>query len=87
MAKLNQKIKTALDESRMLILGTQIFLGFQYRAIFEKTFEKLPPTSQYFKLAALISLCFLLSAFCLLLSAFCLLYYGTLFAAFRFKAN
>ena len=53
MAKLNQKIKIALDESRMLILGTQILLGFQYRAIFERAFEKLPPTSQYLKLAAL----------------------------------
>jgi len=53
MTKLNEKIKTALDESRMLILSTQILLGFQYRAVFEKGFEALPPTSQYLKLAAL----------------------------------
>jgi hypothetical protein len=30
--KLNDKIKTALDESRMLILGTQILMGFLVRA-------------------------------------------------------
>ncbi|MFN2492039.1 MAG: DUF6328 family protein [Pyrinomonadaceae bacterium] len=53
MSKLTDKIKTALDESRMLILGTQIFLGFQYRAVFEKGFEALPRSSQQLKLAAL----------------------------------
>ena len=35
MTKLNEKIKAALDESRMLILGTQILLGFQFRGVFE----------------------------------------------------
>jgi Family of unknown function (DUF6328) len=53
MTKLSDKIKTALDESRMLILGAQILLGFQYRSFFEKGFEALPPASQYLKLAAL----------------------------------
>jgi uncharacterized protein DUF6328 len=53
MAELNKKIKTALDESRMLVLGTQILLGFQYRVFFEKSFEQLSPTSQYLKLSAL----------------------------------
>ena len=27
MAQLSHKIKTAMDESRMLILGAQVFLG------------------------------------------------------------
>jgi uncharacterized protein DUF6328 len=53
MTKLSDKIKTALDESRMLILGTQVLLGFQYRAVFEKGFDALPRVSQYLKLAAL----------------------------------
>ncbi len=53
MAALNKKIKIALDESRMLVVGAQILLGFQYRAFFEKIFEQLSPTSQYLKLSAL----------------------------------
>jgi Family of unknown function (DUF6328) len=51
--KLNDKIKIALDESRILILGAEILLGFQFRAIFEKGFEELPPASQYLKLVGL----------------------------------
>jgi hypothetical protein len=53
MTKLSDKIKTAMDESRMLILGAQILLGFQYRSFFEQGFETLPPSSQYLKLVAL----------------------------------
>ncbi|HEX8139034.1 MAG TPA: DUF6328 family protein [Pyrinomonadaceae bacterium] len=53
MAKLKDKIKTALDEGRMLILGAQVLLGFQYRSFFEPGFEKLPPSSQYLKLCGL----------------------------------
>lgn len=56
MSKLKDRIKIALDESRMLILGTQIFLGFQYRAAFERGFEGLPASSQYLKLAGLLIL-------------------------------
>lgn len=53
MTKLSDKIKTALDESRMLILGTQILLGFQYRSFFEPGFAALPQSSQYLKLVGL----------------------------------
>ena len=53
MTKLADKIKTALDESRMLIIGMQILLGFQYRAVFEPGFQPLPAVSQYIKLAGL----------------------------------
>ncbi len=53
MTKLNDKIKTALDESRMLILGAQILLGFQFRGVFERGFGELPATSQYLKLISL----------------------------------
>jgi amino acid permease len=53
MAKLKEKIKTGLGESRILILGAQVLLGFQYRAVFEGGFDKLPPSSQYVKLCGL----------------------------------
>ena len=56
MTKLKDKIKNALDESRMLILGAQILLGFQYRAVLEKQFEFLPSSSQYLQLVALVIL-------------------------------
>jgi amino acid permease len=37
----------------MLVLGSQVLLGFQYRSAFEPGFEKLPVSSQYLKLIAL----------------------------------
>jgi cytochrome bd-type quinol oxidase subunit 2 len=37
----------------MLILGSQVLLGVQYRAVFEKGFEKLPQHAQYAKLGGL----------------------------------
>jgi multisubunit Na+/H+ antiporter MnhC subunit len=65
MAKLKDRIKTALDEGRMLILGSQILVGFQYRAVFEPLFAKLPESSQLLKLCAL---CLMLVAIALLMS-------------------
>ncbi|HWT01839.1 MAG TPA: DUF6328 family protein [Pyrinomonadaceae bacterium] len=53
MAQLKDKIQNALDEARMLVLGSQVLLGFQFRSAFEPGFPKLPPSSQYLKLAAL----------------------------------
>lgn len=53
MAKLKDKIQNALDEGRMLVLGSQVLLGFQYRSAFEPGFEKLPVTSQYLKMCGL----------------------------------
>jgi len=53
MAELKDKIQNALDEGRMLVLGSQVLLGFQYRSAFEQGFEKLPVSSQYLKLVAL----------------------------------
>jgi len=40
--KLSQKVKTALDEARMLILGAQILLGFQLRGAFSDAYPDLP---------------------------------------------
>lgn len=37
----------------MLVLGAQVLLGFQYRAVLEDGFESLPVTSQFLKLFAL----------------------------------
>ena len=39
--KLQQKLKTALDETRLLILGAQILLGFQLNGMFQDAFEQL----------------------------------------------
>lgn len=64
MARLKDKLQNALDEARLLILGTQVLLGIQYRAVFERGFERLSIRSQYLILAAL---CLLLIAFGLLI--------------------
>jgi DMSO reductase anchor subunit len=53
MAELKDKITNALNESRILILGAHILLGFQYRSIFEPGFDKLPHHTQYLKLLGL----------------------------------
>jgi hypothetical protein len=65
VAKLKDKIQNALDEGRMLVLGSQVLLGFQYRSAFEPGFEKLAVSSQYLKLGAL---CLMLIALGLLLA-------------------
>ena len=53
MAKLKNKVKNALDEARMLVLGAQVLVGFQMRSVFEKGFDSLPVVSQALKLAGL----------------------------------
>jgi Family of unknown function (DUF6328) len=53
---LRTKIKNALDEARILVLGTQVLLGFQYRAFFEPGFSKLPSVQQDLGLAVLLLL-------------------------------
>jgi Family of unknown function (DUF6328) len=40
--KLEQKLKTALNENRLLILGTQVLFGFQFNGIFQDQFDQLP---------------------------------------------
>ena len=53
MAKLKDKIKTTLDEGRVLILGAQVLLGFKFRSVLEKGFEELPDHAQYLHLGGL----------------------------------
>ena len=38
---LESKLKTAMDESRLLILGAQVLFGFQFQAVFQELFEEL----------------------------------------------
>jgi uncharacterized protein DUF6328 len=37
-----EKVKLALDESRILVLGAQVLLGFQLRSVFQERFDDLP---------------------------------------------
>ena len=53
MAQLKDKIQNALDEARMLVLGSQILVGFEYRSAFEPGFTRLPPHAQYVKMVSL----------------------------------
>src|SRR3954465_15598359 len=53
MADSKTKIKTALDESRILVLGTQVLVGAQFTAGFQSSFPKTPSLSQYLGLGAL----------------------------------
>jgi hypothetical protein len=52
--ELSKKIKTALDETRILILGAQILIGFQFRGVFRDGFETLPAHARYLDGVALI---------------------------------
>src|SRR5947209_5448471 len=45
--KIGVKVKVALDETRMVILGAQILIGFQFNAVFQNAYERLPAASRY----------------------------------------
>jgi hypothetical protein len=51
--KLDRKIKTALDETRLLILGSQVLFGFLLESVFQNGFDTLSRPSQYLICAAL----------------------------------
>ena len=53
VVQLKDKIKTTLSEGRMLILGAQVLLGFQFRSVLEPRFDGLPEHAQYLKLVGL----------------------------------
>lgn len=44
--KLDEKVKTSLDETRMLVLGCQVLVGFQFQAGFRDSFDGLPLTAR-----------------------------------------
>ena len=53
MAKIKDKVENALDESRMLVLGAQVLVGFQFRSVFEPGFDSLPLPTKWLRLVAL----------------------------------
>jgi Family of unknown function (DUF6328) len=60
-----ERLKTALDESRLLIMGVQVLFGFQFEAVFQDLFAGVPATSRYVHCAGLVLLLFSL---CLLIA-------------------
>jgi len=63
MAELKDKVETSLNEARILVLGAQVLLGFQYESVFEPRFEQLTPTAHYLLLGGLALLLFALACF------------------------
>jgi Family of unknown function (DUF6328) len=53
MAAPDSKTQDALNESRILVLGVQVILSFQYSSFLESSFDKLPHSSQYIEVIAL----------------------------------
>ena len=44
--ELDRKVKMALDETRLLVLGIQVLLGFQFQAFFQNGFPQLASASK-----------------------------------------
>jgi hypothetical protein len=53
---LDRRVKLALDETRLLILGVQVLLGFQFQSFFQDGFAELSSLSQWLCVAALMLL-------------------------------
>jgi Family of unknown function (DUF6328) len=51
---LSSKVKTALDETRTLMLGAQILLGFQFHGAFQERFDALSRPAKIIDAAALL---------------------------------
>jgi uncharacterized protein DUF6328 len=43
---LKEKVKTGLDETRLLILGAQVLFGFQLNSVFQEGFAELSPATR-----------------------------------------
>jgi hypothetical protein len=54
MTQLKEKIQNALDETRMLILGAEILVGFEFTPVFQEGFKHLSLASQNLNLGALV---------------------------------
>lgn len=65
MAELKNKVQNVLNECRILVLGAQVLLGFQFRSVLEPGFDALPFVT---KLIILASLAMLLVTIGLLIS-------------------
>ena len=53
MAKLSERFDIVLNETRMLLLGGQVLVGFSYRICFERGFERIPAAVQMAEVAGL----------------------------------
>jgi hypothetical protein len=53
---IESRLKTALDESRLLILGAQVLFGFQFEAVFQERFSDLSDASRSIHNAGLVLL-------------------------------
>jgi hypothetical protein len=51
---LRRKVKTSLDENRLLILGAQVLFGFQFEAAFQDAFADLTPLARGINCLALV---------------------------------
>ena len=51
--ELDAKLKTALDESRLLILGAQVLFGFAFQAAFQELFGEIDTVGRSVQIAAL----------------------------------
>jgi Family of unknown function (DUF6328) len=51
--KIDRQLKTALDETRLLILGVQIVLGFEFQCVFQDGFDSLTQGSKQLSLGSL----------------------------------
>jgi hypothetical protein len=52
--ELERRLKTALDESRLLIMGAQVLFGFQFHGVFQERFADLPAPLKLLQLAGLL---------------------------------
>src|ERR1700716_3703024 len=52
--KLERRLKTALDETRLLILGAQVLFGFAFQGAFQDLFGELPGVSRFTHCAGLL---------------------------------
>ena len=51
--ELDAKLKTALDESRLLILGAQVLFGFAFQAAFQELFAEVDAAGRTMQIFAL----------------------------------
>jgi hypothetical protein len=51
---LDAKVKTGLDEIRILVLGCQVLVGFQFQAVFQEQFAALPAHARAANAVALL---------------------------------
>jgi Family of unknown function (DUF6328) len=59
MTELRQKVKNAVNETRILVLGSQILIGFQFQSAFREGFDQLTAHDRF---ADLIALALMLAA-------------------------